>query len=81
MVRVWVIWVIASTVIGLVIGLRARGRIAVASGVTLGLCAFGFNYLEGDGFMSSFWSLAAAGGGLVASGVLGGAVMRLLGRS
>lgn len=81
MLRIWVIWVIASTIVGLVIGLRSRARIAVASGAIVGLGAFGFNYLEGDGFMSSFWSLAAAGGGLAVGGLLGGAVMRLLGRS
>ncbi|MFC3637615.1 hypothetical protein ACFONL_09530 [Camelimonas fluminis] len=79
MLRMWVIWVVASAVIGVAIGFRAGARVAVIAGLAIGLCAFAINALQGDALVSAFWSMAAAGGGLVAGGLLGGAVMVMLG--
>jgi len=79
MARMWVIWVVASTVIGVAIGFRAGARIAVITGLVIGLCAFAINAFQGDALVSAFWSMAAAGGGLVAGGLLGAAVIAMLG--
>lgn len=79
MLRIWGIWVIASTLTGVVIGLKTGARRAVLAGLAAGVLAFAFNSFQGDSLASSFWSLAAAGGGLVVGGVVGAAIMSVLG--
>ncbi|MGV2981638.1 hypothetical protein ACERNI_15730 [Camelimonas sp. ID_303_24] len=79
MLRMWVIWVVASAVIGVAIGFRAGARVAVIAGLAIGACAFTINALQGDALVSAFWSMMAAGGGLVAGGLLGAAVIAVLG--
>lgn len=80
MLRLWGIWLIASFIVGVVIGLKGRERLGALIGMGCGLAALAFNLIEGDSFVSSFWSMAAAGGGLVAGALVGAGVARVLAR-
>lgn len=78
MLRLWGIWVIASTIAGVVMGLRRRMRMAIVTGALAGAVALAFNLFQGDGALSSFWSMVAAGGGMLVGGLTGAAVMSVV---
>lgn len=80
MLRLWGIWLIASIIFGVMMGLKQRVRTALLCGAMAGAGALGFNLIEGDGAVSSFWSMIAAGGGFIAGGLIGAAVVSAFAR-
>lgn len=79
MLRIWGIWLVASALVGLAMGLKWRARSAVLAGAAAGALAFAFNWFQGDSFSSSFWSLVAAGSGLLVGGLIGAAIISAMG--